>query len=361
MKILIVRYKYAYDRNWKRLGEMTGSALLDVSLRDFASPRGHTVDVFFFDDMILRYGRDEARRKLWEYVSTEKPDVCFAGFSEYDWGEELFQKMHDQKSTVFVYIGDDDTWRWERVARHFAKYFHWIVTYDSRAVEKYRHIGYTNVIHHQPGANIAAFRKLSDITKDIDVSFSGLWSKPRARVINVLQKAGIDVFVCGPGWPKGRVSQEELVKIMNRSKIILTLNTASFYFGWRALARLFFRRATLGEGGAAIKLDIHNFPDNVRSWLMKRNAWVKSRNFEVPACGTFEITEDADDLRDYYKLGEEIEVYNSDKDLVEKVKYYLAHPEKREEIAQRGYERTMREHSIEKRYEDIFRMIGKPL
>ena len=94
---------------------------------------------------------------------------------------------------------------------------------------------------------------------------------------------------------------------------------------------------------------------------MKRNTWVKARNFEVPACGTFELTEDADDLRDYYKLGEEIVVYKGDKDLVEKVGYYLAHPEEREEIARRGYERTIREHSIERRYEDIFLMIGKPL
>ncbi len=361
MKILIVRYKYAFDRNWKKLGEGAGSALLDVALRNFAAPRGHTVDVFFFDDMILRYGRDEARRKLWEYVSKEKPDVCVAGFSEYDWGEELFQKMHDQKSAVFVYIGDDDTWRWERVGRHFAKYFHWIVTYDSRAVEKYRRIGCKNIIHHQSGANIASFRKLPGIEKDIDISFAGLWSKPRARVINMLRKAGIDVFVRGVGWSEGPVSQEELIKVMNRSKIVLSLNTASFYIGWRALARLFFRRATLGEGGSAIKLDIQNFSDNVRSWLMKRNAWVKARNFEAPACGTFELTEDADDLRNYYKLGEEIVVYKNDKDLVEKVRYYLAHPEEREAIARRGYRRTIQEHSIERRYEDIFRMIGKPL
>src|SRR6185437_16186874 len=144
-KILIVRYKYYFDRNWNKLGVQTGSALLDDCLRNFAAPRGHTVDVFFFDDMILQHGREGARQKLWEYVSTEKPDVCFAGFNEFDWGEELLQKMHDQPHTTFVYIGDDDTWRWERVSRHFAKYFHWIVTYDSRAVKKYESIGCKNI------------------------------------------------------------------------------------------------------------------------------------------------------------------------------------------------------------------------
>ena len=45
----------------------------------------------------------------------------------------------------------------------------------------------------------------------------------------------------------------------------------------------------------------------------------------MPACGAFEMTEDADDLKNYFKLGEEIVVYNSDKDLVEKVRYSVYH------------------------------------
>ncbi len=73
------------------------------------------------------------------------------------------------------------------------------------------------------------------------------------------------------------------------------------------------------------------------------------------------MTEDADDLRDYYKLGEEIVVYKDNEDLVRKIKYYLAHEDERERIALRGYERTIRDHSTEKRFEDIFRMIGLPL
>ena len=72
-------------------------------------------------------------------------------------------------------------------------------------------------------------------------------------------------------------------------------------------------------------------------------------------------TQDADDLRDYYKLGEEIVVYEDNEDLLRKVKYYLAHPKEREEIARRGYERTIREHSAGKRFEYIFKMMGKPL
>ncbi len=361
MKILIVTYKYVWDRDWKQLRVADGNYRLQVPLAKAAEPRGHTVDAFFFDDAIITYGREEARKKLWEHIVRAKPDVCIAGFSENDWGRELFKKMRNQKFTTFVYIADDDTWRWERFGRHVAKYFTWIVTYDSRAVKKYKSIGCNNVIHHQPGVDLEEFRKLENRKKDIDVSFIGLWNKTRQRVISYVKNAGIPVFVRGTGWPEGPVSQDELVGIINRSKIVLSLNTAPFYVGWRPIVRLFLRRADLGEGGLPIKPDIWNFYDNVRMWSMKRNSWVRARNFEVPACGTFELTEDADDLRDYYKLGEEIVVYKDEKDLVEKIRYYLAHPGEREEIARRGYERTIRDHSTEKRFEDIFRMMGMPL
>ncbi|MBU2101231.1 glycosyltransferase [Patescibacteria group bacterium] len=362
MKILLVNYKHEYDRSWNNLGRRSTSYYLEyLPLKAVAEEHGHTVDIFYIDEAILVRGLEGARKMFWEYITTEKPDVCLAGFNEYDLGKEIYRKVKDETSTELVYIGDDDTWRWERVSRHFAHCFNWILTYDGRAIKKYKSIGCKNIIHHQPGVDLETYRKLENVKKDIDVSFVGLWSKPREQLIHYLRSKGVDVFVRGVGWPEGPISQEELIRIINRSKIVLSLNTPAFYFGWRPIVRLFFRRAYFGEKGLPIKLDIQNLFDNMRSWLMKRNAQVKSRHFEVPACGTLEMTQDADDMKDYYKLGEEIVVYKNEKDLVEKIKYYLAHSDEREAIAKAGYERTQREHSTKQRFEDIFKMIGKPL
>lgn len=362
MKIVLVNYRWAYDREWKNLGRRMPSYYLEyLPLKAVAGKHGHTVDIFYIDDAILAHGIKGARKEFLKYITENKPDVCLAGFNEYDLGKETFQKVHDETMTTLVYIGDDDTWRWERISRHFAKCFTWIVTYDSRAIKKYKSIGCKNIVHHQPGVDLSTYRKLDNIKKDIDVSFVGLWSEPRARLIDHLRSAGIDIYVRGMGWPEGPISQDELISIINRSRISLSLNTPAFYFGWRPIVRLFFRRANFGEGGLSIKLDIWNFYDNVRSWLMKRNRQVKSRHFEVPACGTLEMTQDADDMKDYYKLGEEIVVYEDEDDLVKKIHYYLTHPDEAKEIARRGYERTLREHSTEQRFEDIFKMIGKPL
>ncbi|MCX5713345.1 MAG: glycosyltransferase [Candidatus Omnitrophica bacterium] len=40
------------------------------------------------------------------------------------------------------------------------------------------------------------------------------------------------------------------------------------------------------------------------------------------------------------------------------MKYYLAHDIEREEIRQAGYQRAVREHTWQKRFEQVFRQIG---
>ena len=118
---------------------------------------------------------------------------------------------------------------------------------------------------------------------------------------------------------------------------------------------------SLGEGGSAYKLDVCHFFDNFRGWLSKRRPQVKARHFETPMCGAMEITQDADDLRNYYQFGEEIVIYKNKRDLARKIRYYLDNPTEREEIARRGYERTIKEHTSTKRFEEIFDKMGYPL
>ena len=44
--------------------------------------------------------------------------------------------------------------------------------------------------------------------------------------------------------------------------------------------------------------------------------------------------------------------------MIDKIKYYSKRNEEREAIAQAGYERTLREHTYEKRFNDIFKTMG---
>lgn len=362
MKILFVHYKYDYTNQWKITARHYHSDyhLLYPAIVALAKEGGHEVRPFWIDEVIKEKGREGMAQALRDAIIDGKPDVClFYSGEEQDY-EKILPEIKEKSNAVTVYHGLDDSWRFDSDSRRVAPYFSWIVTLCYGALPKYAEIGCTHVIPSQIGVSTNTYCPTLG-PKDIDVSFVGTYSKPRGRIIQDLRKAGIDVFVRGNGWPEGGVSQEEMAKIISHSKISLSLNPPAFYVGWRPIARLFLRRARFGEGGAPYKLDIWNFFANLRSWWQKRIPQIKGRHFEISALGTMEITQDADNLRDYYVFDKEIVVYTDTKDLINKIHYYREHPKEREAIARAGHERTVRDHDTKKILRNIFAKIGRPI
>lgn len=85
------------------------------------------------------------------------------------------------------------------------------------------------------------------------------------------------------------------------------------------------------------------------------------RLFETTGVGAFLLTEYHDNIRQYFEPGKELEVFRNGDELVDKIRYYLGHPEERKAIARQGQERCLREYSIEKRAEDFDRIIRNHL
>ena len=74
--------------------------------------------------------------------------------------------------------------------------------------------------------------------------------------------------------------------------------------------------------------------------------------------GGLYLTQYNHELEDCYEIGKEIVCYRNKEELVEKIRYLLDHPEEAEEIRQAGYKRALKDHTWEKRFENIFRMAG---
>lgn len=81
---------------------------------------------------------------------------------------------------------------------------------------------------------------------------------------------------------------------------------------------------------------------------------VTMRVFEGTACGALLLTDSvANGLEDLFELGHEIVVFQDDQDLIDKIDYYLSHPEEREQIARAGYERTVSCHTYQHRVQSM--------
>ena len=192
--------------------------------------------------------------------------------------------------------------------------------------------------------------------KIYDVVFVGHPHSHRKKTFKALKEAGINVEIWGSGSPRGRISQDEMVRVFNQAKICLNFTRSSGVL-WKELASLFFHRIMYNR-----KLVVNSprrFLDSLKAFpaTMKTNQ-IKGRNFEIPGCGSLCFTGHADDLENYYKLGEEVVCFDDDEDLIKKIKYYLEHEYEGERIAKAGYERTLREHTFEHRFNEIFKIMG---
>jgi hypothetical protein len=65
------------------------------------------------------------------------------------------------------------------------------------------------------------------------------------------------------------------------------------------------------------------------------------RNFQIPAMRTFMLSEYTPDLASLFEEGRDAEFFRSQDELVDKIRYYLAHESEREEIARKGHQRLL--------------------
>lgn len=85
------------------------------------------------------------------------------------------------------------------------------------------------------------------------------------------------------------------------------------------------------------------------------------RLFEAVGVGSFVLTEYHPNISQFFTPGVEIETFSSEEELIEKISYYLAHPEEREAIARRGQARCLQDYSMERRAEAFDALIRRHL
>lgn len=370
MRILYVAMKYDYGRPEQ------GLSFEHHNFYHSLLHMGHDVVYFDFMTLLQAHGRSWMNARLLEVAKVENPDLIFTVLFTDELDSAVLRALTDEIAVPTVNWFCDDHWRFENYSRLWAPCFRWVVTTAASALPKYAALGYRNVIKSQWGCNSFMYRRM-DLPLVYDVTFIGQPYGHRRAVIDQLRRAGVTVQAWGSGWESGRVAQEEMIRIFNQSRINLNLTTAYGHteqevtLSSRApsglMARLFsyvpFMPNTRSAGGprpaAKGESDLAELlSDGGASTLLGCPEQIKGRNFEVPGCGGFLLTGNAENLGGYYEIGKEVVCFHSVEEMIERVQYYLAHDEERRAIADAGYERTLRDHTYEQRFRAIFACMG---
>ena len=83
---------------------------------------------------------------------------------------------------------------------------------------------------------------------------------------------------------------------------------------------------------------------------------IPQRIWDIMGAGGFVLTNYQSELAEYFEIGREIEFFTDEKELLYKIDYYLSHEDLRKEIAENGYEKVKRQHSLELRLGQLLDM-----
>lgn len=324
MKILIAALLYDYGH--KERGYSWEYYNLFQSLKDM----GNNIDFYDFLTEYNSKGKVEMNNELLGKIKANNYDVTI--FSLYT--DQFIPKVINEtrKYTKTLCFFHDDTWR-KDFSLFWARQFDYFTTTDIYGEERYKKLGLKNAIYFPWGCNPNIYKKLQ-LSKVYDVSFVGGYHPIRAWLINLLRKNKIKVDVFGTGWPYGFIDQNKMIKVFHQSKINLNLSNNS---SWDIRYLLSSRKSLWNT---------LNSPKNTEQ--------MKARHFEINGCGGFQLSYYVEGLEHNYEIGKEIAIYTSPANLVEKVKYYLSNDIEREQLANAGYERTLKDHTFDKRFSYAF-------
>lgn len=286
--------------------------------------KGIDVDEFIYKGPFIKFhhhlnigpGINSLNKKVVKVAKEFKPGIIWV--DNKSWLNASYLKIikNDFPAAKIVNIVTDDITgkaknQW-RLALKNVKYFDWIFVQRSVNIDELKRYGAQNVglcyRSYDP-----AFHRPVELNEEeakkykCTVGFVGTYEREREEYIAFLIQNNILVSITGDGWHNGKYWKliepyckgpslygEEYIKTINGMDIALH----------------FLRRGNRDEQD--------------------------SRTFEIPACGVFMLAEKSRVHESLFEPGKEAVFFTSKEELLEKVNYYLKHPDERKIIAKAG-------------------------
>lgn len=161
---------------------------------------------------------------------------------------------------------------------------------------------------------------------DCDVTFIGGWSEKKERYLSAIKNIlpEVNLKIWGGRWENATSSN---------------LKSSIMYAG--ILGDLY----TIGINSSKIVLGL------VHEQVIGSSSGdlITARSFQIPGAGAFMMHERTPEIGIYFKEDKEIVCFSNEEELIEKISYYLNNESDRIKIANEGYLRSLKEHSLDAR------------
>lgn len=315
MRVLCVFGQYAYG------DPARGESYEFANMLPAFERLGH--EVRLFESFDRRAYRDFAalNADLLRTVQEFRPNLLFCVFVSYEIWIETLDLVRSSCPALVVNWGTDDSWKFEQTSRFYVPHLDLHVTTDAQTFDAALQAGLGNVLLSQWAASSTKLaRPIPSDACRYEVSFVGAAYGDRRRWIAELRARGIEVSCFGHGWQAGVRSAEEVRQIYRQSRVSLNLADSGL---------------------------------QLRGARLSRSRQIKARTFEVPGAGGFLLTQAAKGLERYFRIGQEIAVFDDPEGLAQQIRHYLDHPAERDAIAAAGHARVCAEHTYEARLREV--------
>lgn len=278
----------------------------------------------------FKYGKEVMNKKFLECIEQEKPDFIFTWVRCDEFYLTTLLKIREisPKTKLFLFFGDDDS-SFESFSRYYVLFLDYGLIAQKKYVQNYYSDGVKNVFFVM-GLDTSFFKPLK-LEKKYDVTFIGLpkshLDDDRYKTIKFLKENGIKIKLFGNGWENyedlkdiygGPLEAEKMVEVINQSKINLCLSKTG-----------------------------------------NNKTHLKGKVFEGGACKTFVLTEYCEDYLEMFEEGKEIIMFKDNRELLEKINYYLNNEEEREKLAEAAYKKIIKNYSLDEDLKKIFKIANK--
>ena len=215
--------------------------------------------------------------------------------------------------------------------------FDLILSHLSVCRDKAIELGARKATFFCPGFTPDVYEQVSDVEEQYDIVFSGQWSSAHSKRNSFLHHVARAVS-------SGRRNYNIGFFLPSAPQLPIPAEVARFNFGPRWGLEMY---RTLRKGRIVLNGEID----------LAGNEAGNMRLFETTGVGGFALTEFHPNLGQYFKPGVEVESFQTETELLEKIDHFLSQKAERKKIAKSGFERCHKDHLISDRAQLLDRII----